>query len=688
LTEHFEWQTAPPAHAGLDAERLRTLQDDLARRGTKALLVARHDRIVWEWYAEGHGPDRPHYTASLAKALVGGVSLMLAKALGRLDVDDLACHYIPAWRHDPLKSEITLRHLATHSSGIEDAEAEGLPHDRLPGWKGAFWRREPDPFTIARDQAPVLFPPGSAYAYSNPGMAMLAYAVTAALQEAPQREIRSLLRERIMQPIGVPDAEWSVGYGTTYDVDGLKLVANWGGGSFTARAVARVGRLMLRKGNWEGQQLVPAEWVEKAVAFAGTPLPDRQATVARPPENPEPASGLGWWTNFDHIWKRVPPDAFAGAGAGNQLLLVVPSLDLIVVRNGAALDDSGKSSFWGAIERYLFDPLLEAIVGPPYPPSELIRAVSFAPAGEISRAARGMPGKTRFDGSDLWPMTWADDDAQYTAYGDGYGFEPYTDEKLGLGFAKILGGPTDFQGVNIRSVTGENRGMGPAGIKANGILMVDGVLYLWGRNAGNAQLAWSTDHARTWTWSDWKLTTSFGCPTLLNFGKNYQGARDDYVYTYSPDADDAYSPADRLVLARVPRARIRDRDAYEFFQRLDPGGAPVWTAPLGHRGGVFTFPGRCYRCAVSYHPGLKRYLLCMILAGGETRFEGGFGIYEAPEPWGPWSTAFFTPRWDVGPGEACSFPTKWMSAAGTTLYLVSSGDDCFSVRKATLTVAD
>ena len=124
-------------------------------------------------------------------------------------------------------------------------------------------------------------------------------------------------------------------------------------------------------------------------------------------------------------------------------------------------------------------------------------------------------------GSDNWPTTWGDDDAIYTAYGDGNGFEPLLPEKLGLGFAKIMGSPTSFEGINIRSTTGENTGSGARGKKASGLLMVEGVLYMWVRNAGNAQLAWSKDHAKTWTWSDWKLTASFGHPTFLNFGKNY-----------------------------------------------------------------------------------------------------------------------------------------------------------------------
>lgn len=260
-------------------------------------------------------------------------------------------------------------------------------------------------------------------------------------------------------------------------------------------------------------------------------------------------------------------------------------------------------------------------------------------------------------------------------------------EKLSLGFAKIIGGPTDFTGVNIRSATGERKGDGAKGMKASGMLMVNGVLYMGVRNAGNSQLAWSDDHGRTWTWSDWKFTTSFGCPTFLNFGKNYAGARDDYVYIYSPDANDAYTPADQMVMARVPKDQITKRDAYEFFQSLDAKGNPVWTKEVNQRGAVFTHSGRCYRSGISYNAALKRYLWCQIIPGGDTRFKGGFGIYDAPEPWGPWTTVYFTEQWDVGPGETNSFPTKWMSADGRTLYLVFSGNDYFAVRRATLTLA-
>jgi len=305
----------------------------------------------------------------------------------------------------------------------------------------------------------------------------------------------------------------------------------------------------------------------------------------------------------------------------------------------------------------------------------VIKEIVWAPPETIVRRAKG---------SDNWPMTWADDGWLYTAYGDGNGFEPRLKEKLSLGLARVRGNPPEVVAENLRAPTLEQKGDGARGKKASGLLMVDGVLYLWARNAGNAQLAWSADHGATWTWADWKLTTSFGCPTFLNFGRNYDGARDEFVYVYSHDADSAYQRADRMVLARAPKHRLREESDWEFFQELDAQGRPVWTKDVTRRGAVLTSPGRCYRSSVSYNAGLKRYLWVQTGLGEDTRFGGGLAIYDAPEPWGPWTTVFATDAWDVGPGETASFPTKWISPDGCTLYLVFSGDDGFSIRQATL----
>ena len=232
VTVPFDWRAATPESQGMSRAKLDALWNDLQSRHSTALLVIRNDRIVLERYAEGWNASKPHGTASMAKALVGGVVLAVAISDGRMTLDDTAATYIPAWKNDPRKSLITIRQLGSHTSGLDDAESDNMRHEELTGWKGAFWKRaDPpgDPFTIARDLTPLRFKPGTTLLYSNPGIAVMGYAVAAALKDSPQKDMRTLLRERVMRPIGVADTEWSVGYGTTYVVDGLPLVPAWGG---------------------------------------------------------------------------------------------------------------------------------------------------------------------------------------------------------------------------------------------------------------------------------------------------------------------------------------------------------------------------------------------------------------------------------------------------------------------------
>ncbi len=190
LRAAVDWPVATPHSQGFDPGRLDAFQRDAVAHHTRATIVIRNGRIVLEWYEAGAGPDTRQGTASLAKALVGGMSLLVALNDGRIRPDDQASKFISRWRGDPQKGRITIRQLATHTSGISDAEQDALPHDRLPGWKGAFWTRKPDPISIALDQAPVLFDPGTANQYSNPGMAALAYAVTSSLHGAPKATFR------------------------------------------------------------------------------------------------------------------------------------------------------------------------------------------------------------------------------------------------------------------------------------------------------------------------------------------------------------------------------------------------------------------------------------------------------------------------------------------------------------------
>lgn len=691
-SDEFAWEYVAAESQGMSSSKLDVLVNSLSEKGTKKLLIIRNDKVICEWFVPGFEDSvRLHYTASMAKAVVGGMSLATAMSDGYISPDEPACNYIHSWRRDGEKSKITIRHLATHTSGIEDAEiseeeqkkmrAVGLnPHMDLHGWKGNFWRQDSNPFLMARDSAPVIFTPGTDYAYSNPGIGLLTYAVTASLKNSPYSDVRTYLKERIYEPIGIDEKEYSIGYNKTFDSDGLQLVPSWGGGSFTANGIARIGRLMLNKGNWQGKQLIDSAIVEKVTKYNGTELPTLFGTDFNNSKIAEQGftPTLGWYCNHDGVWKFLPRDAFAGAGAQNQMLMVIPSLEMIIVRFGEALFDETKGeTFFSGAEKYLYNPLMEALVEPPYQQSDLIKSVDFESKESVIRLANG---------SDNWPATWADDGNLYTAYGDGWGFDPKIDIKLSLGIAKVSGIPPNIKGENIRSEKGERVGQGKYGPKASGMLMFDGVLYMLARNTGNSQLAWSDDYGKIWNWADWHFGEGFGCPTFLNYGKNYEGAKDEFVYIYSHDEESAYKISDQMVLARVPKSEIKNWKAYTYFAGYK-SGKPVWLEDVRKRQPVFVNPGKCYRSGVSYNKGLKRYLWCQIipLSAGEElqgpRFKGGLGIFESETPWGPWKTAYYSMDWDMGPGETASIPPKWISSDGKTCYYLFSGDDCFSVRK-------
>jgi hypothetical protein len=319
---------------------------------------------------------------------------------------------------------------------------------------------------------------------------------------------------------------------------------------------------------------------------------------------------------------------------------------------------------------------------PAYPPSPVIAGLEWAPPETVVREAR--------DG-DNWPITWGADDALYTTWGDGTGFEPKVPEKISCGFARVQGGPENFHGENLFSLN-EQAGQGRNGLKAWGLLAVDERLYAWfghaDKKGGMAHLAWSDNAARTWTFADWRFG-EFGLVGFINYGKGYTGARDGHVYAYSHDGPRADVPADRFILMRVPREKVGERAAYEFFAGFDDRARPRWTRQAAERQAVFENPDSCLRSAITYHPGLKRYLWWQAIPQqpghrdrGDTRFSGGFAIYDASEPWGPWTTVYFAEKWDMGPGEHGDFPAKWMDPGGDRLWLVFSGDDAFSVRSA------
>jgi CubicO group peptidase (beta-lactamase class C family) len=113
---------------------------------------------------------------------------------------------------------------------------------------------------------------------------------------------------------------------------------------------------MLQKGKWRDRQLVDALWVERMIVYGGSPMPNPDQAPAA-----HPAPGICWWTNSLGAWEKLPRDAFAGLGAGGQLLLVVPSLDLVVVRLGEAPGVSRMPDLWKVMDAWIFSRLAKAV---------------------------------------------------------------------------------------------------------------------------------------------------------------------------------------------------------------------------------------------------------------------------------------------------------------------------------------
>ncbi len=323
---------------------------------------------------------------------------------------------------------------------------------------------------------------------------------------------------------------------------------------------------------------------------------------------------------------------------------------------------------------------------PAYPPSEHIAGLTFN-----DRLAR-----IEAPGSDIFPITWAADNELYTAWGDGGGFGGNNVAgRVLLGVARISGQRDDYRGFNIAGGVDAPH-PSPFGGKSEGILAIGNTLYLW-RDGDASSLEYfkffelwrSDDLGANWRPTGVRFSRLSGndfppgdagmfAPAFCQFGRGYTGARDEYVYVYAPDIVDPthwrIRLPGRIHLLRVPAARIEEKTAYEFFAGMDADGAPRWVSRAADRQPVWQDAvNGTHRIAVSYNPGLKRYLLTTIA----TDRSGWMSVYDAPQPWGPWTHVFTDhnpERW----GRLTiifTFVNKWLSADGRDFVLVHTRND-------------
>jgi len=306
--------------AALDAALDLAMDDNRqpVPQGTRALLVVHHGQIVGERYAPGFGPESRHVSWSMGKSITAALIGLLVGD-GALNIDDPAP--VAEWRaDDDPRADITIRHLLNMSSGLRFVRAQD--DDQLDlGWTSGddhmfIYYGGIDVFAHSVSR-PSEFPPGTHWRYRNSDPLTLGKIVRQTV-EARGEEYLTYPQRRLFDRIGMRRMVLEPDPWGNFVMSGF----DWG----TARDWARFGLLHLWDGVWKptGERVLPEGWTE----FVRTPAP----------ADGEQGYGGQFWLNAGGRLSNVPRDAYWPAGAWGQVVVIVPSKGLVVVRLGHSTD--------------------------------------------------------------------------------------------------------------------------------------------------------------------------------------------------------------------------------------------------------------------------------------------------------------------------------------------------------------
>ena len=317
-----------PASVGIDAEALDAAVDlafaDPAAL-TRGVVVVHKGKIIAERYAQGHDPDMQLESWSMGKSL-GATLIGVLVEQGALELDEPPP--IAAWSdaEDP-RSQIRLVDLVRMSSGLaffSHHDADWTPElgylEHFYIYTGGI---DVFDFSVSR---PALFPPGTEGRYHNSDPLILAGLVRQVVTDRGE-EYLTFPQRALFDRIGIRRQVLET------DVAGNWVVSGYDYG--TPRNWARIGLLYLNDGVFEGERILPEGWSE----LASTPAPAWRL----------PVYGGSFWLNRFRTFS-LPADAYWAAGAGSQYTIIVPSLDLVIVRMG---DLRGGSPGFQALDRAL-----------------------------------------------------------------------------------------------------------------------------------------------------------------------------------------------------------------------------------------------------------------------------------------------------------------------------------------------
>ncbi len=304
-----DWQQVTPDEAGVRPNVLRIMADVAGAGDSDCLVVTRNGQLVGEWYLVGRDATTPgdlfSTTKSLTSALVG-----IASDRGELDIDEPVSKYITEWQGTD-SEDVTIRNLLSNDSGRE----WNLATDHVSMVKNAADKTQ---FSIDLGQQ---FDPGELWEYNNSAVQTL----EAVLKEATGTDVGDYAQKNLFEPIGMA---------AEYGRDSAGNALTYSGARSTCRDLAKFGYLWMRDGQWNGEQVVSADYVEASVT---------------PSTSLNHAYGYLFWLNRPGPWKEpttvegqregegprfpdVPTDVFFASGSGGQVVVAYPSTGVVFSR--------------------------------------------------------------------------------------------------------------------------------------------------------------------------------------------------------------------------------------------------------------------------------------------------------------------------------------------------------------------
>lgn len=311
---------AVPFPPGLTSE----LGELLAASDTIALLVLKNDRLAIEYYGQGHTRAALSQSFSMAKSFT---SLLIGAAVadGLIEsIDQPVTDFVPELAGRGF-SAVTLRHLLTMTSGSDYVENDN------PFGEHVILNYTPN---LEEEilEFRVSDAPGTVWRYKSGDNALLGLALSQAL--AP-KTITEYTQERLWTPLGME-------YGGMWSLDDEGgLEKTWCCLAAAARDYLKLGRLVLNEGNWEGRQVVPADWIRQSTREGAIPADAWDADYRR----------IGIWNYGLQWWLVSQQDGSALAtGKDGQFLYVDPAADVVVLRLGWEMGEMPLSQWLGLFQ--------------------------------------------------------------------------------------------------------------------------------------------------------------------------------------------------------------------------------------------------------------------------------------------------------------------------------------------------